>query len=286
MNKIIRKERVAADTFLMEIEAPDIVAAAKPGQFVILMTDEKAERVPLTIADTDKERGSLTVIFKIMGRSTGDLSEIEIEDGLYHIAGPMGRPTEFPQGQRAVIAAGGIGIALIYPVIAALKEEGYSVISILGVRDKKFLFWDEKIKAVSDEFYLVSDDGSCGGKGFITGPLEKVIEKGDVSFVYAVGPVVMMRAASALTKKYGVKTIVSLNPIMLDGTGMCGVCRVEVAGKTKFACVDGPEFDAHEVDFDGLMKRQSLYLEQEEQAKEHKCRCGHGKNPAGGGQGC
>ncbi len=291
MNKLSAIEalsnvQLAEDVFCLKFRAPYIASAARAGQFAMLMAHEKSERIPLTIAESDSESGSVTVVFKVMGRSTSDLSLMKKGGALYYAAGPLGKPTEFPESGRTIAVGGGIGLALIVPVIKEMKNRGLSVTTIAGVREKKFLFWEDKLREGSEKFYLTSDDGSCGEKGFVTGPLKRELDafregdrKGrpyalkDIKFVYAVGPVIMMRTVAELTRIYGVKTVVSLNPIMVDGTGMCGSCRVKVSGKVRFACVDGPDFDAHDVDFDELLSRLTLYNDKEKEAVSHKCRC-------------
>lgn len=272
--EILSYARLAEDVFCVKFFAPHIAEHARPGQFVMLMAYEKSERIPLTVAEADSAEGSVTVVFKVLGRSTADLSLMKQGESLYYAAGPLGKPTEFPESGRAVAVGGGIGLALIFPVIKEMKTKGLSVTTIAGVREKKFLFWEERLREGSEKFFLTSDDGSCGEKGFVTGPLKRELDaSNDIKIVYAVGPVVMMRTVADLTRKYGVKTVVSLNPIMVDGTGMCGSCRVRVAGKVRFACVDGPDFDAHDVDFDELISRLTLYQDKEKEAASHKCRC-------------
>ena len=275
--EVLSNERLAEDVFALSFRAPYIAEVARAGQFVMIMACEKSERIPLTIADRDKETGSVTLVFKVMGRSSSDLSFMKKGDSLFYAAGPLGKPAVFPDGPgRAIAVGGGIGLALIFPVIKEMTAKGLSVSTIAGVRENKFLFWDDRLRAGSEKFCLTSDDGSCGEKDFVTGPLKRELEAGgDIKIVYAVGPVIMMKTVADLTRTYGVATIVSLNPIMVDGTGMCGSCRVKVAGRTRFACVDGPDFDAHEVDFNELISRLSLYKDKEEEASRapHKCRC-------------
>ena len=275
MFEIIAKERLAEDTVLLTVSAGDIAGNALPGQFVMVMADKESERIPLTIADFNTEAGTVTIVFKILGRSTADLGCLEKNDSIYNITGPLGKPSHIVKNKNVIMVAGGIGIALIYPIARAMKDAGNKVISIIGAQCSDMLFWEDRMKDVSSELIVVTDDGSCGLKGFVTGPLKGVLDGDTVQeLVFAVGPVVMMKAVAELTKPYGVKTVVSLNPIMVDGTGMCGSCRVEVGGKTRFACVDGPDFDGHEVDFNTLVLRQRVYLEQEKEASEkvHKCK--------------
>ena len=268
MNKILRKETLAGGIKLMVIEAGEIARKAKPGQFIVIRIDEKGERIPLTIADFDAGKGTLTIVFQEVGFSTEKLGKLAVEDTLLDVVGPMGKPTEIEKHGAVVCVGGGVGIAPAYPVARGFKNEGSRVISVIGTRSHEFLFWEERIKSVSDEIYICTDDGSYGRKGFVTDELKVILEKDErIDLVIAIGPVVMMKAVSSLTKHYGTKTIVSLNPIMVDATGMCGSCRVTVGGKTKFACVDGPEFDGHEVDFDELLMRQQIYLEEEKLAR-------------------
>lgn len=254
---------------LFDVEAPRIARKAKAGQFFILRIDEQGERIPLTLADWDAERGTITMIFQVVGVSTAKLGELQEGDVLLDCVGPLGLPSEIDPYGTVVCVGGGIGVAPIYPVARAHKEAGNRVISIMGARTRELLFWESKLGSVSDELLVTTDDGSYQRKGFVTDVLKEQIESGQtIDRVVAIGPVVMMRAVSHLTRDYGIKTIVSLNPIMMDGTGMCGACRVSVGGQTKFACVDGPEFDGHQVDFEGLMKRQRMYLDQEREAME------------------
>ena len=263
MFEIVEKINLAEDTNLMEVSAPDIAKNARAGQFVIILSGEKAERIPLTIVDRSIEKGTITIVYKILGRSTADLAKMEKGDKLFNVAGPLGKPSEIRKFGTVALVGGGIGIALIYPLAKALSAAGNRVVSILGAQTEKLLILREKINSVSDELLPATDDGSAGTKGFVTGVLDERIKKGKIDMVFAVGPVIMMRETAKVTKRWGIKTIVSLNPIMVDGTGMCGSCRVEVDGKTKFACVDGPDFDAHKVNFDLLARRQAVYKKQE-----------------------
>lgn len=272
MWEIISREILAKDTVLLQIDTPDIAKNTEPGQFVVVMVNEQGERIPLTIADFNRKKGTITIVFKILGRTTCDLSELNEGDRLFNITGPLGKPSQIKKSGNVVMIGGGIGIALIYPIAKAMKEAGNNVVSIIGAQSKGLLFWEEKMKSASGELIVMTDDGSSGRKGFVTDVLRDLLEKDkNIGLVFAVGPVVMMRAVAEVTKPRQIKTIVSLNSIMVDGTGMCGSCRVEVAGKTKFACVDGPDFDAHEVNFEILMKRQEMYLEQERMVFKNKC---------------
>jgi len=274
MYKIVRKQILNPSVVLMEISAPYIAKKAKAGQFIIFRIDEKGERVPLTIADYDRENGTVTIIYQIVGKSTMQLSELNEGDTILDFAGPLGVPTHFDEGvKKAAVIGGGVGCAIAYPQAKALHEKGVSVDVIAGFRNKDIVILEDEFKAVSDRLVITTDDGSYGKKGFVTDALKELIDSGTkYDVVVAIGPVPMMKFVSELTRKYGVKTIVSLNPIMIDGTGMCGGCRVTVGGQVKYACVDGPDFDGHLVDFDELSRRNSTYADKEKQEKEHYCR--------------
>lgn len=250
------------------ILAPTISQKALPGQFVVLMISEEGERVPLTVVDCDKGKGSITIIFQEVGLTTRLLGRLKNGDSLYAIAGPLGRPTEVKNYGKAILVGGGVGIAEIYPVARALQEAGNEVTAILGARNKDLLILEKELKGVSGQLYVTTDDGSYGRKGFTTEVLLELLKNGKYDLVYTAGPIPMMKKVAAVTRDFKVKTIASLNAIMVDATGMCGCCRVSLAGQTKFSCVDGPEFDAQLVDWDGLIKRNRLYLEQE----KHICR--------------
>ena len=273
--------KVLETTFLQEIivrmviEAPEIARKRKAGQFVTLMIDDKGERIPLTIVDSDSEKGTITIIFQIVGKTTTHLASLKKGNYIMHILGPLGHPTEIENFGTAAIVGGGVGIGVAYPIAAALKKAGNKVISIIGARTKDILILEDEMKAVSDELLVSTDDGSYGFCGFTSQVLQNVIDRGQkLDIVYAIGPVPMMRVLANLTKPYGIKTIVSLNPIMVDATGMCGACRVSVGGKTKFGCVDGPEFDGHQVDFALLMSRLRMYCDEERQAlQQYRCEC-------------
>jgi ferredoxin/flavodoxin---NADP+ reductase len=273
--------KVIEKTFLQEIvarivvEAPEIARKRKAGQFVALMIDEKGERIPLTIVDSDSEKGTITIIFQIVGKTTEQLSKLEKGDYIMHILGPLGHPTEIENFGTAVVVGGGVGIGVAYPIAAALKKAGNKVISIIGARTKDILILEDEMSKVSTQLLVATDDGSYGFCGFTSQVLQNVIDSGEkIDIIYAIGPVPMMRVLANLTRPYGIKTIVSLNPIMVDATGMCGACRVSVGGKTKFGCVDGPEFDGHEVDFALLMSRLRMYNNEERQAMQHyRCEC-------------
>jgi len=266
MYRIIAKEKLAADIFLMGVKAPEVARKARAGQFIIIRVDEQGERIPLTLADWDAEKGSVTFVFMAVGTTTRKLALLEAGDSLANLAGPLGRPTEVEKFGTVVCVAGGYAVATIAPIARAMREMGNKVISIMGFRTRELVFWEERLRRVSHELIVTTDDGSYKRKGLVTEPLKELLLKGGVDRVIAIGPTLMMKSCSLTTKPFGVKTIVSLNPIMVDGTGMCGCCRVSVGGETKFACVDGPEFDGHEVDWDLLVNRQRAYLEEEKES--------------------
>ncbi|MBN2065592.1 MAG: sulfide/dihydroorotate dehydrogenase-like FAD/NAD-binding protein [Candidatus Thermoplasmatota archaeon] len=267
MYKILEKKILSETVKLMKIKAPLVAKKAQAGQFIILRIDEQGERIPLTIADYDRKEGTITVIFMEVGKTTKQLGTLNVGDSLLNFAGPLGEPSEIEKYGTVVCIGGGVGIAPLYPIIRALKQAGNYVITILGARNEKLLMLEKEIKEFSDELHICTDDGSKGKKGFVSDALQRLIDQGkQLKIVWAIGPVIMMKVVANLTKKYNIKTIVSLNPIMVDGTGMCGGCRVSVGGKTKFACVDGPEFDGHKVDFDNLMLRNRRFLHEEEHA--------------------
>lgn len=261
---IVHKEKLAPQINLFEIRAPAVAKNAKPGQFVVIRLHERGERIPLTIADVDPIRGTITIVAQEVGKTTHELGLYEVGQRILDILGPLGNPSHIDHFGTVVMVGGGVGVAEIYPVAKAMKEKGNKVISILGFRSKDLVFWEEKLRKVSDEVIVTTNDGSYGMKGFTTDALRKLIEDGrKLDLVHAVGPMIMMKLIAELTKPHGIKTVVSLNPIMLDGTGMCGVCRVSISGKIRFACVDGPEFDAHQVDFDELLRRLDYYKDLE-----------------------
>jgi len=276
MFKIIRKKQLNEQVVLFEIEAPFIAAKAEAGQFIIFRLDEQGERVPLTIADYDRQKGSITIIFQTVGASTMKLGELNEGDYISDVVGPLGTPTEYGDNIRKVaVIGGGVGCAIAYPQAKKLFNMGVEVDLIAGFRNKNIIILEDEMKAVSTNLHICTDDGSYGTKGFVTDKLKELIESGNkYDEVIAIGPVIMMKFISKLTQPYGIKTLVSLNPIMIDGTGMCGGCRVTVDGKIRYACVDGPDFDGHKVDFDELMKRNSTYKKQE---AEHICRLTGGK---------
>ncbi|MFH0807415.1 MAG: sulfide/dihydroorotate dehydrogenase-like FAD/NAD-binding protein [Elusimicrobiota bacterium] len=268
MNKILKNELIAPSTRLLEIEAPEISKKVLPGQFIILRINEKGERIPLTVVKSDNTSGTITIVFQEIGKTTRLLGTLNPGEQIRDVVGPLGRESEIKKYDGPVIlVGGGLGAAELLPVCRALKNKGNYIISILGARSKELIIFENALKNSSDEFFVATDDGSYGQKGFVTDILKNIITaKQSIAIIYAVGPVPMMKAVSNLTKPTGIKTIVSLNPIMVDGTGMCGSCRCTIAGKTKFACVDGPEFDAREVDWAGLEKRLKLFKEQEIEA--------------------
>ncbi len=272
MFKIVNREEMAQGTIVLnEIEAPRIARKAKPGQFVILQANEKGERIPLTMADVDPQKGTITIIYMIVGKSTTLFGRMKVGDEYFAVIGPLGKATHIENKGKVVCVGGGTGIAVLHPITRGLKEAGNHVITILGSRNKDLLILEDKMAKVSDNLHICTDDGSKGHHGFVTDVLKDVLAKEDIKLVVAIGPVPMMKFVSKITKEKGVPTIVSLNPIMVDGTGMCGGCRVSVGGKTKFACVDGPEFDGHEVDYDELSKRLQAYQADEKTSLE-QCR--------------
>ena len=271
MFKIVKRQEMAQGTVVLnEIEAPLIAAKARPGQFLILKATEEGERIPLTMADTDPEKGTVTVIYMVVGKSTALFAGLREGDGYMDVIGPLGKPTHIEKVGKVVCVGGGTGVAVLHPITRALKEAGNNVTCIIGARTKDLLILEEQMRAASHDLRVCTDDGSYGHHGFVTEVLKTVLEENkDMQLTVAIGPVPMMKACSAVTKAYNVKTLVSLNPIMVDGTGMCGGCRVTVGGKTRFACVDGPEFDGHEVDYDELTLRLRAYADQEKES--HKC---------------
>jgi ferredoxin--NADP+ reductase len=269
MAKIVHREEMAQGTIIMnEIDAPRISRKAKPGQFVILQADETGERIPLTMADTNPDKGTITIIYMVVGKSTARFKELQEGEEYFALIGPLGAPTHIENFGKVVCVGGGTGIAVLHPITRALKQAGNEVTTILGARSYDLLIMEDKMRAVSDHFHICTDDGSHGHHGFVTDVLKDVLEKDTIDLAVAIGPIPMMKFCSLITKEKNVKTFVSLNPIMVDGTGMCGCCRVSVGGDTKFACVDGPEFDGHKVDFDELAKRLASYLDEERTSME------------------
>ncbi len=272
MYKILKKRELNPTVTLMEVEAPFVARKAQPGQFVILRVDEEGERIPLTVADYDRERGTVTIIFQIVGGTTMRLNMLGEGDCIQDFVGPLGEPSHLDGLKKVAVIGGGVGCAIAYPVAKKLHELGAEVHSVVGFRNKDLVILEEEFAAASDVFKMMTDDGSYGEKGLVTDALKALIEAGNrYDEVIAIGPVVMMKFVSLLTKNYGIKTVVSMNPIMIDGTGMCGCCRLTVAGQTKFACVDGPDFDGHEVDYDEIMKRASTYRDFEAREREKAC---------------
>ena len=274
MYTIVKKRALNAFVTLMEVEAPFIARKARAGQFIILRVNEEGERIPLTIADHDADKGTVTIMFQKVGKTTLLLDTLEEGDAILDFVGPLGRATELEGHHRVAVVGGGVGCAIAYPEAKAFHEAGAHVDMIAGFRSKDIVILEDEMNAVATNYYLMTDDGSQGEKGFVTDKLKALIEAGNhYDAVIAIGPIPMMKFVSLTTKPFGIKTIVSLNPIMIDGTGMCGGCRVTVGGKIKFACVDGPDFDGHEVDFDELMNRNSIYKAREAELTEtHICR--------------
>ncbi len=272
MYKIVRKEELNPTVTLMEVAAPFIAKKAQPGQFVILREDENGERIPLTVADYDREKGTISIIFQIVGATTEKLNRLKEGEYIRDFVGPLGTPSHLDGLKKVAVIGGGVGCAIAYPVAKKLHELGAQVHSVVGFRNKDLVILEKEFRAASDKYVVVTDDGSYGEKGLVTDALKKLVESGEkYDEVIAIGPLVMMKFVCKLTKEYGIKTVVSMNPIMIDGTGMCGGCRLTVGGKTKFACVDGPDFDGHEVDFDEAMKRAAMYRDFERRAHEKTC---------------
>jgi ferredoxin--NADP+ reductase len=272
--KIIKKRVLNPQVKLFEIEAPYVAHKAEPGQFIILRVDENGERVPFTIADYDREKGTITIIFQEVGATTQLLGQLNEGDKLADFVGPLGLASHFEGIKKAAVVGGGLGTAIAYPQAKKLHSMGVSVDVIAGFRNKDIIILEQEINAVSDRLFITTDDGSNGTKGFVSDILQKLLDEGNIyDVVIAIGPPIMMKVVCDVTRPYGIKTMVSLNPIMIDGTGMCGGCRVTVGGKTKFACVDGPDFDGHQVDFNELMRRLSMYKDTEKASIErHLCR--------------
>ncbi len=268
MYRIVDKKVLNSAVTSLTVEAPFIAKKARAGQFVIVRADEKGERIPLTVSDFDPAAGTVTIVIQAVGLTTKKLSALNIGESILDVAGPLGCPTEFGDAKKAIIIGGGVGCAIAFPQAKALYNAGADVTVIAGFRSKDIVILEEEMKAVSNNLYITTDDGSYGERGLVTDVLKRLLDSGEYDLVIAIGPVIMMKFVALTTKPYGVKTIVSLNPIMIDGTGMCGGCRVKVDGKTKFACVDGPDFDGHLVDFDELMRRNTLFREEE----AHACR--------------
>jgi ferredoxin--NADP+ reductase len=265
MFQIIRKQELAKGTVIrFDINAPKIAKKIEAGQFIILRVNETGERIPMTVADKDEFAGIITIIFQVVGKTTALMRSLKEGELIRDVVGPLGKPAEVSKLGTVVMVAGGTGIAILHHVAKAFKEAGNNVIGIIGARDKDLIILENEMSAICDELIITTDDGSKGDRGFVTQPLKKYLEeRDDIKLVYAIGPIIMMKNVCSLTKQFNIKTMVSLNPIMIDGTGMCGGCRVKVEDKTQFCCVDGPDFDGHSVDFDELEKRNSLYLKSE-----------------------
>ncbi len=287
MYRILKREEYSPVTFMWEVEAPDVARAAQPGHFVMVKHTEAGERIPLTVADFDREKGTITLVIQAVGKSTRMYQELKEGDYIDSFAGPLGIASPLGKVEgKVVCVGGGLGVAPVYPQLRKLKEAGNQTISIVGFRSKDLIFWKEKFADYSDEQLIATDDGSYGTKGFVTTVLEQVIaENDDIAEVIAIGPLVMMKACCEVTRPHGIKTMVSLNPVMVDGTGMCGGCRVTVGDEMKFACVDGPDFDGHATDFDELISRHSRFAAYEKEALdrfEEKCRLRGGSCANGG----
>ncbi len=278
MSEIIYKKELAPKIKEIQINAPEIAKKARAGQFVILRIDENGERIPLTLVDWNRETGTITLIFLEIGTSTEKLGALNVHDRISDVLGPLGNPSDIKNYGLVCVIGGGVGTASAYPIIRAMKEADNKVVGIIGAKTASLLILESEIGKIADELYVSTDDGTKGQKGFVSDVLKILIEKGNkFDIVYAIGPTVMMRAVAQTTKPYAIKTIVSLNPIMIDGMGMCGGCRVTIGGQTRFACVDGPEFDAHQVDFGELLKRQMAFTDEEKQSLEKyratRCQC-------------
>jgi len=276
--EILSKQDVAPVSKLFVVSAPEIARKAKPGQFLIVRTDAEGERIPLTIADFDREAGTVTMVFQEVGKTTKQMGKMEAGDVLSDVVGPLGLPSEIEYYGTVLCVGGGVGIAPVYPIARALKAAGNYVISIIGARNVNLLFWEDKMRSVSDELIVCTDDGSYARKALVTEPMKELLGSvRRIDRIWAIGPAIMMKFCTLTSKPFNVPTIVSLNSVMVDGTGMCGACRVEVGGQTRFVCVHGPEFDGHQVNWDLLLSRQRMYLTEEKRATEeydHECTCG------------
>jgi len=274
---IVKKEIYSPVTYMWEVEAPDVARMAQPGHFVMVRMNERGERIPLTVADYDRQRGTVTVVIQAVGKSTREMMQLDEGDSILDFIGPLGEASHIQGRSKVVLVGGGLGVAPVYPQLRAFKELGSTTLSIIGFRTKGLVFWEEKFRAFSDELHIATDDGSYGHKGFVSQVLQMLLEgrHRDAEEIVAIGPLPMMKACCDVTRPFGIRTMVSLNSIMVDGTGMCGSCRVTVGGKLKFACVDGPDFDGHLVDFDELMRRQRRFLREEQESLhryEDECR--------------
>lgn len=286
MFKIVRKVTLNPSVKLMEIEAPYVARKAEPGQFIIFRINEEGERIPLTIADFDRSKGTVTIIFQEVGKSTKMLGQMDEGDEILDFVGPLGVASHLENYKKVAVIGGGLGTAIAYPQAKKLHRLGAEVDSIIGFKSKDLIILEDEMKQASTRLFVTTDDGSNGNKGFVTDMLKKLVEDGNnYDLVIAIGPLIMMKFVSLLTRQYGIKTLVSMNPVMVDGTGMCGGCRVSVGGKTKFACVDGPDFDGHEVDFDEAMRRQNMYkIEEKKSEAKHACRLVSQEQITGGGE--
>jgi len=273
LSRIVYKEQLSESVVRMDLEAPEIARKRRAGQFLVLKVNEQGERIPLTIVDSNGGKGTVTIIYQIVGKTTALMATLAVGDDIQDVQGPLGNPTEIENYGHVVCIGGGVGVGVIYPITKALQEAGNRVTSIIGARNKSLIILEEEMRAASDKLVVATDDGSYGVHGFVSNVLQGLIDAGEtIDRVFAIGPVPMMKVIANLTRPYGIKTIVSLNAIMVDATGMCGACRVAVGGQTKFTCVDGPEFDGHQVDFDLLTSRLRMYCEQEGVAYErHRC---------------
>ena len=273
MYRIVAKTRLGGSASRMVVLSPLVARKAQAGQFIILRAMDHSERIPLTIHDQDREAGTVTIVYQVVGAGTMELDTLESGDSLHDFVGPLGTPTKTEGIKKACVIGGGVGCAIAYPIARKLHEQGSQVHTVIGFRTKNLVFLEEEFNKVSDRLVLMTDDGTCGQKGLVTEALENLIKQGnEYDEVIAIGPLVMMKYVSLLTKKYGIKTVVSMNPIMVDGTGMCGGCRLTVGGEIKFACVDGPDFDGHQVDFDEVMSRNRIYEDFEKRGREENCR--------------
>ena len=281
--EIVAREDFSDVTYLLEVRHPMMAKAAKPGQFVIVMLHENGERIPLTIADFDRDKGTITLVIQAVGKTTREMQQVcRVSTSLFALVGPTGIPSDISHAKKVVCVGGGLGVAPIYPQARAFKENGAYVIGVVGFRNKELIFWDDKFRAVCDEFIICTDDGSAGIKGLVTAGIQQAIDKhADIDEVIAIGPPIMMKGCAEATRPYGIKTMVSLNPLMVDGTGMCGGCRVKIGDKVKFACVDGPDFDGRQVDFDDLMTRLRRYTREERMALDHMEKGKSGKTDKG-----
>jgi NAD(P)H-flavin reductase len=275
--RIVKKEVYSPVTYMWEVEAPDVARMAQPGHFVMVRMNEWGERIPLTVADFDRQRGTVTVVVQAVGKSTREMMRLDEGDSILDFIGPLGEASHIQRRSKVILVGGGLGVAPVYPQLRAFKGLGSTTLSIIGFRTKGLVFWEEKFRAYSDELHIATDDGSYGHKGFVSQVLQQLLEgpHRDAEEVVAIGPLPMMKACCDVTRPFGVRTMVSLNSIMVDGTGMCGSCRVTIGGKLKFACVDGPDFDGHLVDFDELMRRQRRFLREEQESLhgyEEECR--------------